>query len=197
MAARNSGMPDEGVYLVKPSLSAAMAASLMCCGVSKSGSPAPKPQTSTPSALSCLALASIARVSDGVRVVARCASCCMLLPLELALVKLFDERLQVVFGDVDDAHFAFGVFRRIAGVSGVDHDVLAEFAADRARGRLARVGRPEHAADLVDGVGALVDHGHDLFETGLRLRGIGGLFGMPAGHELHNLIELLIGELDA
>src|SRR5436853_6116537 len=65
MAWRNSGMPLLGVYLVNPSLSAWIAASLMCCGVSKSGSPAPKPTTSWPSAFICLALASMATVSDG------------------------------------------------------------------------------------------------------------------------------------
>ena len=49
----------------EPSVSALMAASLMCCGVSKSGSPAPKPTTSWPSAFICLALESMARVSEG------------------------------------------------------------------------------------------------------------------------------------
>ena len=37
----------------------------MCSGVGKSGSPAPKPITSTPAAFSALALASTARVADG------------------------------------------------------------------------------------------------------------------------------------
>src|SRR6266704_3135290 len=60
-------MPLLGVYLVNPSFNAWIAASLMCCGVSKSGSPAPKPTTSSPSAFICLALASIAKVSDGER----------------------------------------------------------------------------------------------------------------------------------
>src|SRR5882757_1560845 len=52
---------------------AAWAAALMCSGVSKSGSPAPKPQTSMPSAFIALALESMDRVSDGVRIVARWA----------------------------------------------------------------------------------------------------------------------------
>src|SRR6185295_6277817 len=64
-------MPLLGVYLVTPSLSALMAASLMCCGVSKSGSPAPKPTTSSPSAFICLAFESITSVSDGLRDAAR------------------------------------------------------------------------------------------------------------------------------
>src|SRR6266566_7734687 len=72
LACRNSGMPLAGVYFVKPSASALAAASLMCCGVSKSGSPAPKPTTSWPSAFICLALASIAKVSDGESEAARC-----------------------------------------------------------------------------------------------------------------------------
>ena len=46
----HSGMPAAGVYLVKPAASAWMQASLICCGVSKSGSPAPKSTTSTPCA---------------------------------------------------------------------------------------------------------------------------------------------------
>src|SRR5262245_21774778 len=64
MACRSSGMPLAGVYFVNPSLIALIAASLMCCGVSKSGSPAPKPTTSSPSAFICFAFESIARVSD-------------------------------------------------------------------------------------------------------------------------------------
>ena len=40
MAALSSGMPSTSVYLVRPSFSALMAASLMFSGVSKSGSPA-------------------------------------------------------------------------------------------------------------------------------------------------------------
>src|SRR5688572_28253686 len=72
MAWRNSGMPAAGVYLVNPSASALAAASLMCCGVSKSGSPAPKPTTSCPSAFICLALESMASVSEGESEAARC-----------------------------------------------------------------------------------------------------------------------------
>ena len=57
--------------MVKPACSAAMAASLMCSGVSKSGSPAPKRHTSSPSAFIALALLSIERVSEGVKWAAR------------------------------------------------------------------------------------------------------------------------------
>ena len=69
--AKAKQMKAAGVYFVKPSASALAQASLMCCGVSKSGSPAPKPTTSMPSAFICLALESLANVSDGAREAAR------------------------------------------------------------------------------------------------------------------------------
>src|SRR5438477_7962159 len=71
IAWRNSGMPELGVYLVNPFCNAEIAAALMCSGVSKSGSPAPKPQTSMPSDFMALALLSIERVSEGVSWAAR------------------------------------------------------------------------------------------------------------------------------
>src|SRR6185503_19752820 len=58
-------MPGVGAYFVLPPLSAAMHAALMCSGVSKSGSPAAKPQTSSPAACRALALASTASVGEG------------------------------------------------------------------------------------------------------------------------------------
>src|SRR5687767_10129573 len=58
-------MPGVGAYLVFPAFSAAMHASLMCSGVSKSGSPAAKPHTSSPAACSAFALPSTASVGDG------------------------------------------------------------------------------------------------------------------------------------
>src|SRR2546421_5130449 len=64
MAWRSSGKQGEGVYFVCPLSKAALAASLMKAGVSKSGSPAPKPTTSTPAFLSALALAETARVIE-------------------------------------------------------------------------------------------------------------------------------------
>ena len=51
-----------GVYFVSPADRAATVASLMNCGVSKSGSPAPKLTTSIPSACICLAAVVIAMV---------------------------------------------------------------------------------------------------------------------------------------
>jgi hypothetical protein len=47
----------------------------MCSGVSKSGSPAPNPHTSIPSDFIALALLSIERVRDGVKVEALDESC--------------------------------------------------------------------------------------------------------------------------
>src|SRR5689334_24882125 len=58
-------MPPTSVYLPTPFSSAAAAAALMCAGVSKSGSPAPKLTTSMPSALSFAAFAVTASVIDG------------------------------------------------------------------------------------------------------------------------------------
>src|SRR5579864_6245531 len=49
MACFSSRVPPVGVYLVKLALMASMAARLMLSGVGKSGSPAPKSTTSTPS----------------------------------------------------------------------------------------------------------------------------------------------------
>src|SRR5512139_1091979 len=65
IAAFRLGVPSTAVYLVKPLLIAAIAASLMCCGVSKSGSPAPRPMMSRQVALSAAARAVTARVGEG------------------------------------------------------------------------------------------------------------------------------------
>src|SRR6185436_13857913 len=64
MAFLSEGVPPAGVYLVSPLLIAAIAASLMNCGVSKSGSPAPIAITSLPSAFRRAALAETARVGE-------------------------------------------------------------------------------------------------------------------------------------
>ena len=66
IASFSSGSPPAGVYRwLRTSEHAAIAASTMCCGVGKSGSPAPNPITFSPSACRALALASTARVADG------------------------------------------------------------------------------------------------------------------------------------
>ena len=61
----NSGVPSTAVYLVMPPAMAAVAASLMCCGVSKSGSPEPRLAMLYPAAFNSLALAETATVGDG------------------------------------------------------------------------------------------------------------------------------------
>ena len=58
-------MPSTVVYFVSPRRMAAMAASLMLSGVSKSGSPAPSPMTSRPAAFSSRAFCVTAMVGDG------------------------------------------------------------------------------------------------------------------------------------
>src|ERR1700743_2904650 len=65
MGVRSSGMPSTAVYLVWPSLMALIAAALILSGVSKSGSPAPRPITSRPAAFSSRALLVTAMVGDG------------------------------------------------------------------------------------------------------------------------------------
>src|SRR5262249_17306368 len=139
IAWRSSGMPALGVYLVKPASNASIAAFFMCSGVSKSGSPAPKPQTSMPSAFMALALLSIERVSEGLSWAAS-----LEISIEVGLVvgwfkverkllstiELFNERFEIILVDSNDFHFAFRVLRRIRRVSGVDHDGLAKFSPD-------------------------------------------------------------------
>src|SRR5271154_6483851 len=58
-------MPSTAVYFVSPRRIAAMAASLMLSGVSKSGSPAPSPITSRPAAFRSRAFCVTAIVGDG------------------------------------------------------------------------------------------------------------------------------------
>src|SRR3984957_2238587 len=65
IAAFSSGMPSTAVYLVLPASMAWIAASLTLAGVSKSGSPAPRPMTLRPAALSSRALSVTAMVADG------------------------------------------------------------------------------------------------------------------------------------
>src|ERR1700730_12122865 len=65
IACFSSGIPSTAVYLVLPASMAWIAASLMLAGVSKSGSPAPRPMTLRPAALSSRALSVTAIVADG------------------------------------------------------------------------------------------------------------------------------------
>src|SRR5688500_2369490 len=64
MAALSSGSHGAAVYFVMPLSRARLASSLMNVGVSKSGSPAPKPTTSTPAFFIALALAVTASVIE-------------------------------------------------------------------------------------------------------------------------------------
>src|SRR3954470_6025803 len=70
----SDGVPPAAVYLVRPLLIATIAASLMNCGVSKSGSPAPMLITSLPSAFRRAALADTARVGEGLMAFRRWAT---------------------------------------------------------------------------------------------------------------------------
>src|SRR5471032_185953 len=70
----SEGVPPAAVYLVRPLRIAAIAASLMKSGVSKSGSPAPIEITSLPSAFSLAALAETARVGEGLMTLRRFAT---------------------------------------------------------------------------------------------------------------------------
>src|SRR2546423_15072700 len=70
----SEGVPPAAVYLVSPLLMAPIAASLMNCGVSKSGSPAPMLMTSLPSAFRRAALADTARVGEGLMAFRRSAT---------------------------------------------------------------------------------------------------------------------------
>src|SRR6266567_1352375 len=56
-------------------------------------------------------------------------------------VKLLHHLPKVVLAYVHDAHFALGVLFRVAGMGGVDHDGLPEFAPNRPGRGLGRVGR--------------------------------------------------------
>src|ERR1051326_7345452 len=88
--------------------------------------------------------------------------------LKFAVVELLDQRLQVVPTSANDFHFPLRVLGGIAGVSGVNHDVLAEFATDCPRRGLARVGWAKHAADFGHGLGALVHDSEDFLQAALR-----------------------------
>ena len=76
IASFSSGVPSTLVYLVRPSRIALMPASLTWSGVSKSGSPAPRPITSTPRRLRSSTRLVMASVGDGL-MRASAADCCM------------------------------------------------------------------------------------------------------------------------
>src|SRR5277367_5955649 len=68
-------MPGVATYFVLPAWRAAAHASLMCWGVSKSGSPAAKLQTSWPAAMRAFAFESTASVGEGEMFRAQVESC--------------------------------------------------------------------------------------------------------------------------
>src|SRR5688572_20431841 len=74
MAFFSSSVPELVVYFVKLASMAAWAAAPMCCGVGKSGSPAPRSMTSMPFALSAIASAATFIVGDMAMRVARAAN---------------------------------------------------------------------------------------------------------------------------
>src|SRR5256885_16020410 len=146
-------MPALGVYLVKPALNASIAACLICSGVSKSGSPAPKPQTSIPSAFIAFALLSIESVREGVSWAARSEiSMSILFVLTkgavtlLAAIKVFNQSFKIILVHADDSHLAPRIFYRIRGMSGVDHDCLSKFLPNRTPRRFRGIGPAEHLA---------------------------------------------------
>ena len=83
-----------------------------------------------------------------------------------ASVEAFHHFLEGILGDLDDADFAHGVLRGVAGVRGVDHDVRAEFLADGSGRRLGGIGRPEDVANLVHRINAFIDERDALLGAG-------------------------------
>ncbi len=74
----------------------------------------------------------------------------------------------------------------------VDHDVLAELLADGAGLGLAGIGRAEDLADLLDGVLAGIDEDKAAFLAGLLLVVVRKRRRPVTGHELDDLVELLV-----
>src|SRR6266511_1319888 len=204
MAWRSSGIPALGVYFVNPASNASIAAFFMCSGVSKSGSPAPKPQTSMPSAFMALALLSIERVSEGLNWAARSEIYIGVglvmgwFKMErklLAVIEVFNQRFEIILVDSNDSHFTFCVLRRIRCVRGIDHDGLPEFSPDRTWRCFGRVGRAEHVANLADGVHALINNGDRFFRPG-SVAFFGRTFaGFSTGHKFNNAFPVFAATL--
>ena len=73
-----------------------------------------------------------------------------------------DQWLKIVFCDADNVHLALGVFHRVGGVGGVDHDALTKFPTDRPGRCRRRVGRPEDFANLENRINPLIHEGDAL-----------------------------------
>ena len=74
IASRSAWVPGMGVYLVSPSSMACFPAALMLSGVSKSGSPAPRPMISRPTRFNSATLPVRTLVGDGFIRDRRCAT---------------------------------------------------------------------------------------------------------------------------
>ena len=101
-----------------------------------------------------------------------------------------NDLLEGVFTGLDDAKFTLGIIRRIAGMSGVDHDGGAEFTTDGSGRCLGRIGRSENVTDFVHGTDAFVDERNAFFRAGL---GPVGLWNFARGvtrHEADDVVEL-------
>ncbi len=48
----------------------------------------------------------------------------------LATVEVFNQRFEIVLAHLDDRHLALGIFHRIGGMRGVDHDGLSKFLSN-------------------------------------------------------------------
>src|SRR6266542_2727235 len=197
-------MPALGVYFVNPASNASIAAFFMCSGVSKSGSPAPKPQTSMPSAFMALALLSIERVSEGLSWAARSEISIGIglvvgwFKMErklLVVIEVFNQRFEIILVDSNDTHFAFCVLRRIRCVRGVDHDGLPEFSSDRPWRRLRRIGWAEHVANLAHGVHTLINNGDRFFRAGSVAFFRRTFAGLSPGHEFDDAFPVFAAAL--
>src|SRR5258705_222062 len=113
-------MPPTSVYFVCPRRMASTAASLMRCGVSKSGSPAPNEITSIPLARSSLALACTARVEDGASVFSRSASTWVL------LARRGPRPRSAGGASLSPPPLLDGEQRRLGGIGADGHDHLVE-----------------------------------------------------------------------
>src|SRR5213596_2917933 len=200
MAWRSSGMPALGVYLVKPASNASIAAFLMCSGVSKSGSPAPKPHTSMPSAFMALALLSIERVSEGVSWAARSeiSMVVSLFKMErklLVAIEVFNQRFEIILINLDDRHFAFRILDRIRCMRGIDHNRLAELSANGSRWGFGRISRAKHVANLAHRIYALI-HDRDRFFSSRSIAFVRGTFaGLSASHKFDNAFPVFAAAL--
>ena len=73
-----------------------------------------------------------------------------------------DKWLKIVFCDANNVHLALGVFCRVGGVGGVDHNGLTKFATNRPKRRFRRIGRSEDFANLEDRINPLIHEGDAL-----------------------------------